>query len=88
MGNTPFALTYYMDAIIPTEIGLPTIRTDARGQSDESTELGRNLDWADETRENASIRMADYQQRATAHYNCKARPRVFKIETLVLRKVF
>ena len=29
MGNTPFALTYDMDAIIPTEIGLPTIRTDA-----------------------------------------------------------
>ncbi|RVW59297.1 hypothetical protein CK203_101699 [Vitis vinifera] len=28
-GNTPFALTYGMDAVIPTEIGLPTIRTDA-----------------------------------------------------------
>ncbi|RVW82592.1 hypothetical protein CK203_047089 [Vitis vinifera] len=26
-GNTPFALTYGMDAVIPTEIGLPTIRT-------------------------------------------------------------
>nr|CAN61463.1 hypothetical protein VITISV_005681 [Vitis vinifera] len=32
--------------------------------SDESTELGRNLDWADEVRENASIWMTDYQQRA------------------------
>ena len=51
-------------------------------------ELGRNLDWADEVRENASIRMADYQQRAATHYNHKARPRVFKIGTLVLRKVF
>ena len=30
-GNTPFALAYGMDAIIPTEIGLPIIRTDARG---------------------------------------------------------
>ena len=28
-GNTPFALTYSMDAIIPTEIGLPTFRTEA-----------------------------------------------------------
>ena len=72
MGNTPFALIYGMDAVIPTEIGLSTIRTDARGQSDESTELGRNLDWADEIRENASIRMTDYQQRAAAHYNRKA----------------
>ena len=32
--------------------------------------------------------MADYQQRATAHYNRKARPRSFKSGTLVLRKVF
>ena len=29
IGNTPFALTYGMDAVIPIEIGLPTIRTEA-----------------------------------------------------------
>ncbi|RVW26184.1 hypothetical protein CK203_107515 [Vitis vinifera] len=83
-----FALTYGMDAVIPTEIGLPTIRTDAAKQKDANTELGRNLDWADEVRESASIRMADYQQRASAHYNRKVRPRNFKNGTLVLRKVF
>ena len=77
-----------MNAVIPTEIGLPTIQTNARGYGDGSMELGRNLDWGDEVRENASIRMADYQQRAAAHYNRKARPRVFKVGTLVLRKVF
>ena len=32
--------------------------------------------------------MADYQQRASAHYNRKVRPRSFKNGTLVLRKVF
>ncbi|RVW44064.1 Pol polyprotein [Vitis vinifera] len=86
-GNTPFALAYGMDAVIPTEIGLPTIRTDAAKQSDANMELGRNLDWTDEVRESA-IRMADYQQRASAHYNRKVRPRSFKNGTLVLRKVF
>ncbi|RVW51650.1 hypothetical protein CK203_066704 [Vitis vinifera] len=40
-GNTPFALAYGMDAVIPTEIGLPTIRTDAAKQSDANMELGR-----------------------------------------------
>ncbi|RVW67554.1 Pol polyprotein [Vitis vinifera] len=74
--------------LIPTEIGLPTIRTDAAKQDDTSAELGKNLDWADEVRENAAIRMADYQQRASAHYNRKVRPRSFKNGTLVLRKVF
>ena len=77
-----------MDAVILMEIGLPTIRTIIRGQKDENLELERNLDWADEVRENASIRIAAYQQRAAAHYNRKTRPRVFKVRTLVLRKVF
>ncbi|RVW72067.1 hypothetical protein CK203_054797 [Vitis vinifera] len=30
-GNSPFALAYGMDVVIPTEIGFPTIRIDARG---------------------------------------------------------
>nr|CAN62505.1 hypothetical protein VITISV_010653 [Vitis vinifera] len=87
-GNTHFALAYGMDAVIPIEIGLPTIRTDAAKQNDANTELGRNLDWTDEVRESAAIRMADYQQRAAAHYNHKVKPRSFKNGTLVLRKVF
>ena len=87
-GNTPFALAYGMDAVIPTEIGLPTIRIEAGRQDDANAELGRNLDWADEVRETASIRMTYYQQRTAAHYNRKVRPRSFKSGTLVLRKVF
>ncbi|WJZ94286.1 hypothetical protein VitviT2T_013160 [Vitis vinifera] len=87
-GNTPFALAYGMDAVIPTEIGLLTVRTDAAKQNDANTELGRNLDWTDKVRESAAIQMADYQQRASAHYNRKVRPRNFKNGTLVLRKVF
>ena len=87
-GNTPFALAYGMDAVIPIEIGLPTIRTEAAKQDDASMELGRNLDWTDEVRESAAIRLANYQQRASAHYNRKVRLKSFKNGTLVLRKVF
>ncbi|RVW72496.1 hypothetical protein CK203_053209 [Vitis vinifera] len=46
-GNTPFALVYDIDAIIPTEIGMPTARTVVQGQKKESEELTRHLDWAD-----------------------------------------
>ncbi|RVW80429.1 hypothetical protein CK203_042315 [Vitis vinifera] len=60
---------------------------DCAKQSDANMELGRNLDWTDEVRESAAIRMADYQQRHQ-HYNRKVRPRSFKNGTLVLRKVF
>ena len=77
-----------MDVVIPTEIGLPTIRIEVGRQGDANVELGRNLDWVDEVRENASIRMTDYLQRAAAHYKRKARPKSFKGGTLVLIKVF
>lgn len=77
-----------MDTVIPTEIGMPMARTAVQDQRNEDLELAKHLDWADEIRENASIRMAAYQQRATAYYNRKVRPRAFKVGTLVLRKVF
>lgn len=88
IGNTPFALTYRLDAIIPTEIGMPTARTAVQGQKDEEGELSKHLDQADETREAASVRIAAYQQKAVAYYNRKVRLRTFKEGTLVFRKGF
>ena len=69
MGSTPFALTYGMNAVIPMEIGMPIARTVIQGQRDEIQELQRHLDWADEARGNATIRMASYHQRPITHYN-------------------
>lgn len=77
-----------MDTVIPTEIGMPTARTAVQDQRNEDLELAKHLDWADEIRENASIRMAAYQQRAAAHYNPKAQLRTFKAGTPVLKRVF
>ena len=59
-GNTPFVLAYGTDAVIPIEVGMPTARTAVQGQRNEDDELARHLDWADEARETASIRMAAY----------------------------
>ena len=67
---------------------MPTARTAVQGQRDESQKLRRHLDWANEVRESASIRIASYQQRAASYYNRKAWPRAFKVGTLVLKKVF
>ena len=83
-----FTLAYGMDAIITTEIGVPTTQTAVQGQRDKSQELLKYLDWADEVRKSASIRMTAYQKKAATHYNRKARPRTFKVGTLVLKKVF
>ena len=53
-----------------------------------SQKLERHLDWAVKIRRNAAIQMTSYHQRTIAHYNKKARPRSFKIETLVLIRIF
>lgn len=78
IGNTLFALAYGIDAVVPTEIGMPTARIAFQGQRNEDMELTKHLDWADETRETTSVRMATYQQKTAAYYNQKVRPLTFK----------
>ena len=86
-GISPFALTYGMEAIIPMEIGMPTLRTDMPKQS--NTEfIIKELDTADELRETAAVRVASYQRRLENLYNKCIKPRVFQPGNLVLRKVF
>ena len=46
-GISPFVLTYGMKAIIPTEIGMPTLRTDIPEQSNTESII-KDLDMADE----------------------------------------
>ena len=84
---SPFVLTYGMEAVIPTEIDLPTIRT-ATPESENAESVVRELDASDELREAAAIRVASYQRRLENSYNKRVKPRVFQPGDLVLRKVF
>ncbi|XP_074378114.1 uncharacterized protein LOC141719638 [Apium graveolens] len=45
------------------------------------------LDMIEETREDAQIRVAAYQQRTARHYNSKVKARTFKVGDWVLRQV-
>ena len=76
-----------MEAVIPTEIGLPTIRTDTL-ESANTESVVRELDASDELREAASIRITSYHRRLEKSYNKRVNPRVFQSDDLVLRKVF
>ena len=84
---SPFALTYGMEAVIPTEIGLPTIRT-TTPESENAGSVVRELDTSDELREVVAIRVASYQRRLANSYNKRVKPRVFQPADLVLRKFF
>ena len=86
-GISLFALTYGMEAVIPTEIGLPTIRT-ATPESENAESIARELDISDELREAVTIRITSYQRHLANSYNRWVKPRVFWPGDLVLRKVF
>ena len=86
-GMSPLAITYGMEAIIPTEIGMPTIRTNDLEQR--NTELMiKELDTVDELRESTAIRIASYQRRLERSYNKRVKLRSFQPGDLVIRKVF
>ena len=57
IGMSPFALTYGMEAIIPTEIGMPTLWTEISGKTNTKA-ITKDLDMADELREEPAIHIA------------------------------
>ncbi|XP_059654984.1 uncharacterized protein LOC132301775 [Cornus florida] len=85
-GETPFSLAYGTEAVIPTEVETPTIRTLAWGEESNNQLLEHNLDLLEEKREATTIRLAAYQQRLMNSYNKKVRHMSFNPGDLVLLK--
>ena len=61
--ETPFSMTYRAEAIIPLEIGFPTLRTSSFTPSNNNGLLGKSLDLIEERRENAMVQLAYYQHK-------------------------
>ena len=86
--ESPFALVFKTESVLPTEVGLPTMTTMVAENVDENQrQLTRNLDFLKEVREYAQIRRAAYQQKAWAFYNQKAKIRRFTKGEWVLRRI-
>uniref|UniRef100_A0A2N9EZE4 Uncharacterized protein n=1 Tax=Fagus sylvatica TaxID=28930 RepID=A0A2N9EZE4_FAGSY len=86
-GETPFSLTYEVEAVIPLEIGLPTIRTEYYDPVTNETSLATDLDLAEEKRDSALIHLAAYQNGLRRIYEKRINPRELAVGDLVLRKV-
>ena len=86
-GETPFRLTYGIEAVIPVEVGVTSTRREAFHEESNDDHLQINLDCLDEVREEASIRVTKYQQRMADYYNKRVKLRRLDIGDLVLRKV-
>ncbi|XP_052728231.1 uncharacterized protein LOC108329042 isoform X1 [Vigna angularis] len=85
-GETPFNLTYGIDAMLPVEVGEPTVRREVEGLLDNNRELRLELDTLDERREVALIRAEAKRRLLARRYNTKVMPRQFAEGDLVWRK--
>ncbi|GKB12377.1 hypothetical protein Tco_0846300 [Tanacetum coccineum] len=84
-GDTPFSLTYETEAIIPAEIGMPTLRTTKVNLVQNNEALEINFDLLEERREEAAIREAKSKVKMEKYYNAKVRNTSFKPGDLVYR---
>ena len=57
---TPFSLAYGMEAVIPLEVGLPTLRSELCDQGQNDVNLAQELNLAEERRDATTIRLAAY----------------------------
>ncbi|XP_023638855.1 uncharacterized protein LOC111830605 [Capsella rubella] len=89
-GFSPFALAYGVEAMAPSEVGIPTLRRTMMIADPElnDTRLHDHLDWSEELRDQAMIRIQNYQNSAAKYYNKTVRERRFNEGDLVLREVF
>ncbi|KAK3031413.1 hypothetical protein RJ639_037411 [Escallonia herrerae] len=86
-GETPFSLCYGTEAMLPVEIGVPTIRALHFSELNNDVGLRANLDLVEEARTQAHVRSVIVKQRVARYYNHKVRSKQFNEGDLVLRKL-
>ncbi|OAO89058.1 hypothetical protein AXX17_ATUG05000 [Arabidopsis thaliana] len=89
-GETPFSLVYGMEAVVPAELNVPGLRrTEAPlNEEENSAMLDDLLDTINERRDQALIRIQNFQQAVARYYNSKIKSRPFFMGDYVLKRVF
>ncbi|XP_071694899.1 uncharacterized protein [Rutidosis leptorrhynchoides] len=82
--KTPFSLVYGTEAVIPTEVLVPTNRITTFDEQQYDEALRENLDALEERRTIAHIRQAEKKQKTINHYDKKVKPPDFQLNDLVL----
>ena len=85
--ETPFSMTYGAEVVIPLETNFPTLRTRSFNLSNNNELLENILDFVEERRENAIVRLAYCQHKLKQGYDANVKLRLLVLGDLVLRKV-
>ncbi|XP_058217401.1 uncharacterized protein LOC131328477 [Rhododendron vialii] len=86
-GQTPFAMVFGMEAVIPLESRFPTLRTETFDPQTNNDAVATELILADEKRDDTQLKLANYQQEVARGYNRNVRLKKFRTDDWVWRKV-
>ncbi|XP_064950466.1 uncharacterized protein LOC135604741 [Musa acuminata AAA Group] len=86
-GESPYSLTFGTEAVLPSEVAVPTPRTTGYSEEASCEGLRSNLDLLEERRASAHQKALSYKRAMARVYNRRVRPRSIKIEDLVLCKI-
>ena len=87
-GETPFSITYEIEAMVPIKIEIPTFRVEIFNEQDNNKAMRLELDLIDEKKFKALIRLAAQKRKVKMYYNFKIKRRSFVVGIFVVRKVF
>lgn len=85
-GEIPLSMIYRVETVIPMETRLSSIRVANFSPGSNDAQMIKWLDLLEESRDMASIRLANYQQKLAWGYNRNVRPREFVVGYLVLQR--
>ena len=85
--ETSFRLTFGIEAVIPVEVGLMSLRVKTYEGQKNQQELNSNLDLIDEVREEAMKGMTKHKEAMARYYNRKFKVRRFNTGDHVLKKI-
>ena len=86
-GEIPFRLTYGIEAVIPVEVEIISMRREFFQECINNDQLKVSLNCLDKIREEASKKMTKYQQKMIEYYNKRVKLRRLNIGDLVLRRI-
>ncbi|XP_074299453.1 uncharacterized protein LOC141630558 [Silene latifolia] len=86
--QTPYRLVFGGEAVIPSEVLVPTHTDGCQTAEQNQIEMARSLDTIDELKESAYKRMASCKQSVARTNNKNVKVRTLVVGDLVLRRVF
>ena len=84
-GETPFSLVYGVEAVLPVEVGLPSLRMMGYDEENNEERMRTHLEFVDELRDRTLYKMTKYKQLTARFYNRRVKARQIKVGDLVLR---